>query len=103
MVWDVLYCTVCTVVAKSFETQNVYILLIFKNVLIFTNSAASVCKMAIAYTPECYEQWSDELQSPSLPCKWTESSKKTFPLHFTPATKGPAEIMSVILSLTSLG
>ena len=27
---------------------------------------------------------------------------KTFPLHFSPATKGPADIMSVILSLTQV-
>jgi hypothetical protein len=28
--------------------------------------------------------------------------QKTFPLHFSPATKGPADIMSVILSLTQV-
>ena len=27
---------------------------------------------------------------------------KTFPLHFSPATKGPADIISVILSLTGV-
>ena len=42
-----------------------------------------------AYTPECYEEWSDELQSTFLPCEWTESPKK------------PAD-MSVILSLTQV-
>ena len=30
------------------------------------------------------------------------NSPKTFPQHFSPATKGPADIMSVILSLTQV-
>ena len=31
-------------------------------ILIFTKSAASVVWWQFAYTPECYEEWSDELQ-----------------------------------------
>ena len=30
------------------------------------------------------------------------NSQKTFPLHFSPATKGPADIMSLIISLTQV-
>ena len=56
-----------------------------------------------SYTPECYEEWSDELQLIAkslfaMQMNWIP--QKTFPLHFNPATKGPADIMSVILSLT---
>ena len=72
---------------------------------LFTKSAALVCKMAICIfsrmlwrvirwiainckVPLCH---ANELNPP-----------KTFPLHFSPATKGPADIMSVILSLTQV-
>ena len=74
-------------------------------IYIFTKSAASVWMMAIyiysrmlwrvirwiainCKVPLCH---ANELNPP-----------KTFPLHFSPATKGRADIMSVILSLTQV-
>ena len=74
-------------------------------ILIFTKSAASVCMMAICIysrmlwrvirwiainckVPLCH---ANELNFP-----------KTFPMHFSPATKVPADIMSVMISLTQV-
>jgi hypothetical protein len=50
-----------------------------------------------AYTPECYGEWSDELQFIAkslfaMQMNWIP--QKTFPLHFRPAAKGPADIVS---------
>ena len=44
---------------------------------------------------------SDQMNCKVPLCHTNElNPQKTFPLHFSPATKGPADIMSVILSLT---
>ena len=44
---------------------------------------------------------SDQINSKVPLCQAYElNPQKTFTLHFRPATKGPADIMSVILSLT---
>ena len=56
-----------------------------------------------AYTPECYAEWSDELQliAKSLFAMQINFPQKTFALHFSPDTKEAAD-MSVILSLTQV-
>ena len=69
-----------TVVAKSFENDtniNFHLSLYDGNLHILQNV------MKICHANELNPQ-------------------KTFPLHFSPATKGPADFMSVILSLTQV-
>ena len=78
--------------AKSFENDTN---------IIFHSLLPQFAWWQFAYTPEWYEELSDELQLIAkslfaMQINWIP--KKTFPLHFSPATKGPADIMSVILS-----
>ena len=56
-----------------------------------------------AYIPECYEEWRWIAINCKVPlCHANElNPPKTLPLHFSPATKGPAN-MSGILSLTQV-
>ena len=69
---------------------------------IFTKSAASVCMMAICiYSRMLWRviRWIAKFLF-AMQMNWIP--QKTFPLHFSPATKGPADIMSMILSLTQV-
>ena len=78
----------CRVVAKSFENDtNIH----------FHSLLPQFVWWQFAYTPECYEEWSDELQLIAkslfaMQINWIPP--KIFPLHFSPATKGPADFMS---------
>ena len=45
---------------------------------------------------------SDQINYKVPVCHENELNAKTFLLHFSPATKGPADVMSVILPLTQV-
>ena len=80
---------VTTVVAKGFENDT--------NIHFHKVCCLSLYDGKFAYTPECYEEWSDELQliAKSLFAMQMNWISPKFPLYFSPATKGPTDIMSV--------
>ena len=74
-------------------------------ILILTKSAASVCMMVICiYSRMLWRVIRWIAINCKVPlCHANElNPQKTFPLHFSPATIVPADIMSVILSLTQV-